>query len=360
MDAADLLVGPRGRRLCVALLERLAEDDDDLHHALFWSTYRLAPYPGKLFGPGADDPPPEIGVPEVATLVDDNRLARTTSADVWAALLDAVTWAAYWQPPDGADVLADGLVADGSLRRIADAVVATGATARWSDAFDASDQHVTAFADHAEDRPDDPVGTPSRSTVPLLLGEQREERREPRRGVLRDRPTSSSWWSTPSESLPMTTRRLVDGVPAGTDLVEDGYGWVRAATRTAVVPPGGRVFEIDGPAAWADLCARHPLDVSWHHALDWSETTGRKGDWVEPDWISVATEHDAVHLTISGYLTTAGRPIDVPGHGATVLAGWGPDQAYWFRELELTGPVERWWRDEDATPTPRWLPDPSA
>jgi hypothetical protein len=63
----------------------------------------------------------------------------------------------------------------------------------------------------------------------------------------------------------------------------------------------------------------------------------------------VADVWDGVHLTVAGYLTTAGRALDVEEQYATVLAGWDPDATYWLADvLRPAGPATRWVRDADG------------
>lgn len=77
--------------------------------------------------------------------------------------------------------------------------------------------------------------------------------------------------------------------------------------------------------------------------------TGIAGAWFIPDYVAVASDYDAVHLTVAGYLTTAGRalPLDELTAGGTVartmLAGWNPDETYWLADVLTTaGPPVRW------------------
>lgn len=158
------------------------------------------------------------------------------------------------------------------------------------------------------------------------------------------------WWSNPPVSLPRTTRTRGDLGPVGLWLVEDSLGWEHATVAPVAVPDGARVLEIDGPDAWAGLCRRHPLPVTASRRHDWYRTTGRFDvAWVQPDWAAVAEEADAVHLTVAGYLTTAGRAIPVADGVACVLAGWDPDATYWLTtEPTATGPARKWSFDRDG------------
>ena len=79
--------------------------------------------------------------------------------------------------------------------------------------------------------------------------------------------------------------------------------------------PDARVFEIDGPEAWHALCARYPA-------------RGEDGRIV-PDWSAVASDFDAVHLTLGGLLTTEQVRIDSPS-GWSQHDGWDFEQTLWL------------------------------
>ena len=114
------------------------------------------------------------------------------------------------------------------------------------------------------------------------------------------------------------------------------------------VPPDARVFEIDSPDAWANLCRRFPLNVTASRRHDWYRTTSRVGRWVIPDWVEVARNFDAVHLTVAGYLSTAGLAVPVEDDLMTVLAGWDPDQTFWLTEIAQNEAAHQTWAfDQD-------------
>jgi hypothetical protein len=119
---------------------------------------------------------------------------------------------------------------------------------------------------------------------------------------------------------------------------------LRYATTWPVRPAGApRIFEISRQDAWITLVQRHPIDVSDAHAPDWQHLTGRRGSWLIPNWRSVAEEFDAVHLTVSAYLTSAGQAIAVGPDAASVIAGWDPDATYWLTDsLQIVGPATNW------------------
>lgn len=184
---------------------------------------------------------------------------------------------------------------------------------------------------------------------------------------------SGSWWSTPVLSGAVTTGRALPGdpvrqgvirlpvdTPVGLSLVEDSMGWETARAWPLRPAPDARALEVAGPADWVLLVERYPLEVTASRRHDWYRTTGRDGAWVIPDWFAVAADHDGVHLTVAGYLSTAGRalPVDVPGLGRpaqTVLAGWDPDITWWLADVLASGgqPID-WIRKLDDPAL--WLP----
>jgi hypothetical protein len=90
------------------------------------------------------------------------------------------------------------------------------------------------------------------------------------------------------------------------------------------------------------MVGRYPVDVSKSRRHDWWRVTGWAGRWLIPDFGGVAADYDAVHLSIAGYLTTAGRALSVDD-ARTVLAGWDPDQTFWLTEvLTSAGPPNSW------------------
>jgi hypothetical protein len=63
----------------------------------------------------------------------------------------------------------------------------------------------------------------------------------------------------------------------------------------------------------------------------------------------VAADWDAVHVSVAGYLTTAGIAIPAGGGACTMLAGWDPDATWWLNDvLSLTSPPEDWRDDGQA------------
>ncbi|MDT4942808.1 MAG: hypothetical protein QOJ34_2897 [Pseudonocardiales bacterium] len=294
MRAADLLIGPRGRDLC-------------------WS----------LTAAGAE----------------------FTENGALAALADATTMAVYWQEPIEHHLARPGV----SLEPVAERLAAGDVTTGWAAPIALDDQHVVDL---------DIAGHPARTPDPAALrGQLAALTAEHTRAIpSRDdadrnidwRTTSGVWWSAPSTHPGVHTTRSVGGRPLGLLLVEDDPSADTARSWRIRAPRTARVLELGAPADWVELVGRYPLDVTAGKRGDWWRATGRDGGWLMPDWPAVAGDWDAVHLSIAGYLTTAGRALDVDGGYATVLAGWDPDATFWFDDvIGVAGDVTRWSRDAD-------------
>lgn len=358
-----LLDGPRGRRLCleVADLAATAASEDpnrnDFGMARFYAAYNLDPGRGKsvvLFGPGADAEPPKPSSAEVAALLDAVPLPVLTGQDLLTALTATVDAARYWQEPDGHDVLAASAEMRGALRRFAQLLTDSPHTQWWTAPMDPADQWAVSFVDNPPRLPVEP------KLAAETLEQWRLEVLEEERRAAMDRPSdpaanfSGTWWSRPPSTLSSSTRTLAGRGPAGLWLVEDRFAEQEAATEQLMVPAGARIFEIDSPAAWALLCCEHPVTVTASKRHDWYRTTGRIGSWVTPDWSRLQDKYDGVHLTLGGYLTTAGVGIPVDDDHASVLAGWDPDASYWFRDMVPdAGPRQTWLQDQEG---PAWTP----
>lgn len=176
--------------------------------------------------------------------------------------------------------------------------------------------------------------------------DDRERRVEAERrlaGLANWRATSGQWWSDPAFSgAAWTTPALPDLGPLRRYCTEDSLGWDRARAHPVDLDARARVFEVAGPDDWARLVDTYPFEVTHAKRGDWGRTTDRYGRWWIPDWPAVAEEYDAVHVSVSGYLATAGWAVPT-ADGATVLAGWGPGHACWLRPVRLapTGVVEQ-------------------
>lgn len=360
LGAHHLLAGPRGRRLCLELCVASARDAatpvaDELARAVFFAAHHRDPGSGasrvvlSAASEGRGPAIPDVAPEAVAELADAVPLGDVDDRLLMDALAAAVDSARYWQEPDGEDVLAAEHGMRGSLARIARSIGSSDAAAWWTEPLSRDAQWSVEL--HDDGSP--PSTTAGTAAEHLERWRSETVASEVRAG--RDRPSdphaswSGEWWSTPPHQLTRTTRRLGAQGPLGLRLVEDADDADRALVRPVEVPDTANVYECDGPHAWARLCARFPLEVTASRRHDWFRTTGAAGRWVIPDWSRVAEELDAVHLTVAGYLETAGRAVAVTEDTSSVLAGWDPDQTYWLTEVTRASvPARAWTRDDDT------------
>lgn len=354
MDAATLLAGPRGRRVCLEYLRTCADRGGytEATTALWWAAQRLEPgqptvlrFSAHHGGGAAAAADPVVTPADAASAVESIPLKPSTAENLRQALAASVERAMYWQPPDGDDALAATEELRAALTRVADVIGSSPLAAWWATPVDLDDQWTVPWEGGGQAPPE---------TAAVVLASWRESAEVEEITALRDRPTDPTapwggvWWSIPPQRLVSSTRSLGAEGPAGLWFVEDGVG-SETAVATPVDAYPGRVIEIDGPDGWIDLCRRHPLVVTASRRHDWYQTTGRAGDWVQPDWSSVATEADAVHLTVTGYLSAAGRALDLGDGRASVIAGWNPDTTYWFAgAVSRSNEAERWRRTDDG------------
>lgn len=285
-----------------------------------------------------------VSTEQVAQAFESLPLADPDAASLRAALSAAAGLAAYWQEPDGADVLVVDPAFDALLARVSTAIAGSPAAAWWTEPAPRGGQWSVGW----------PTSSGAAGDARAILDRWRAELVAEEARAARERPAdphanwSGTWWSFPPAALVRTTRGLGESGPGGLWFVEDGFGETES-TATPVAPTLARVCEIGGADDWVELCRRHPLVVTASRRHDWFRTTGRDGGWLQPDWAAVAREYDAVHLTVAGYLAAAGRALPVTDGWASVIAGWAPDETFWF-----TPPVveparaEQWQRFDDG------------
>lgn len=328
-----LLLCPRGRRLCASLASHL-DSTFELHQVLYRTAYGYLDHGPSGFGASAD----------ALDSIPTPAFTAASASDLLAALMETVDTARYWQPPDELDVILSSPELDRPLRRIAEAI-STSPHSRWfGSPVDLTVQRSVWWYDEQFGG----WGTAERPTTVdwydwktgLIEDETRAARDRPSDPAA---PYGGHWWSTPMATGSPETTRATNEVPAlALDLTEDDLGWDRARVSPAVVVGQPRIYEITGPADWARLVEHHPIEVTASRRHDWYNTTARAGTWHMPDWASVAEHFDAVHLTVWGYLTTAGGavPVHLPGaDSASVLAGWTPDATHWLNPPQCTSPA---------------------
>ncbi|MFD1101829.1 hypothetical protein ACFQ23_06805 [Schaalia naturae] len=371
MTAEDLLVGPRGARMCLEWAARCAREQPDDREAfgldsalLDWELAR-AGSASTVVAFAIEEPegmagadilgalerkspePPDPG--RIAGLVGAVRLREPDDREALELLAEVVAQACYWQPPDERDRVAALPQLRKPLRRAAEVIASAASTVWWTSPMERAGQWVQTFTEPGE-RP----LWPGRPALAALKGWRARIPAEEARfedWYRRDsRSLSGSWWSIEGFDLVSTTRALADGAPLGLWCVEDWMRPDRVLTQRIDTPGDVCVREIDGPADWADLCREHPVDVTWSRRGDWAECTGRAaGPWVLPDWAELAASGtDAVHLTVRGYLRCAGAALDVDGARASTVAGWDPDRTFWLRDVGPAGRIAEWEPDGSA------------
>jgi hypothetical protein len=274
---------------------------------------------------------------------------RWTEGDVFDALVRCVDNAAYWQEPLDADEI-DAPDADERLWPLAEQIVHSDDIDWWRSPVALDDQWYVDLL-HGNERARPPALTGAGTALARWRVDERQSTRRAQHipADVDVESVSGTWWSAPiSRGVPTTTRSLAGRGPAGLWLVEDEMGWRRACCTPLAPARSPRVYEVHGPDDWSALAGRYPLEVTDSRSPDWRRATGRVGRWTIPDWAAVAVDWDAVHVSVWGYLTTAGRPLPVGGGTASVLAGWAPDQTYWLTDcLQTSGEPVDYRKDED-------------
>ena len=337
-----LLEGPRGRVACAAVgvlveptLEWPADPTD---------RYEAAAFVEQL---GAVDVDGIAGLGEPLVLLD--------------ALGTAVDSALYWEEPGERDELLGHDQALAALEPIARALVEAPAARWWWSPLDEDTQSIVRWLDEGRRRAHGPelAGTPERLRR-WRADTLAEERRAHGWSASFEARHTGAWWSTPALSNVTATSRGLGGLPAvQLELVEDSLGWDRARVAPVGIQAGCRVVEILEPRDWTDLVDAYPLDVDRSRRHDWWRATGARGPWQIPDWFAVSHDHDAVHLSVAGYLAGAGRALPTRD-GGTILAGFDPDLTYWLADVVTqTAPPVTWRRGDGPLDQPGWVPAPT-
>lgn len=424
LTAEDLLASPRGRSLVFGLACRAPEEiltqfnaDEgpltpdarafaELNETIFLAAYLIDRDNGAgvamYHGPSTTEPAEGSVVPaDVAEKLGHITPAALTQADLEEGMAEVIGQAMYWQPPDGRDVLAGTPEVRCALVPFAQSVIDTGLLDAWSGPLDPDKQWALAWdaTEHIGTLPavfsanpessadlarisrydmsppleDDDAGVLLPQNLADWLARVLTSETSYRHDFAKNpyEEVSGEWLSTPPHALWTSTNCWPEGSPIGLDLVEDDFGLERARACRLQIRPAVRVYEIHAQADWANLCRRFPLDVTAQRRNVWFEATGRKGRWVIPDWVRVAEEFDGVHVSLAGYLRTAGSVVEVgdrnlveaspslPTIGntddttASLMGGWDPDTTYWLNDV-ITGIAEVVdWVVDDETDT--WI-----
>lgn len=367
----DLLAGPRGRRVCLEIASQIPEvwqvpwscrDDPALMSGrlaeILGGLVLVAATPAQVAEHALErEAGPPLLAPDEATR-DRSRTAGPVPLDVSVesvslALTASVDAARYWQEPDEWDLALARAAGREALRPVAELLVASAATGWWTARLDTDDLHEVEMLDDQIPAARSPLTGVDRRLAAWRAAQDETEARhvESDRGARH--AIGGEWWSLPLSARPVLTSAVVPSLgPSGLFTTEDSFGWERARSWPLRARHPVQAYEIDGPDDLARLVARFPLDVSRSRRGCWWETTGVDTAWWMPDWQAASRELDAVHVTVRGYLSTAGRAVPVPGGvirgTSTVLAGWAPGETLWLTDsLTPAGPPTLWQRQAD-------------
>ncbi|MFC4241806.1 hypothetical protein ACFOYW_00350 [Gryllotalpicola reticulitermitis] len=272
---------------------------------------------------------------------------------LFPALGAAVDSAMPWQPPFVTDAILDLPAVQDALTSIAAAALASEAAAWWTTGCDLSSQWA---ARPIRDGKPALLSSGTASNEILASWSDYFAAEENRFSQRRMRNVSGTWWSTPHAhggvqgqwaKLPSTTRRLGGLGAVALALQEDSWGDTEALLNPVLPAPGVRVYEVHGPEDLSRLVQKYPAPARWSRQYVWRQSTGMELDWAVPDYAAAAEDFDAIHLSVIGYLSTAGSAVPFPHGGGTVLAGWAPDETYWLTDhIEIHGPAEHWYRQD--------------
>lgn len=255
-----------------------------------------------------------------------------------AALADTAEDVSYWGGWSAGPLEDPAVVAE--LDRTAERMAESAGCQWWWSGVDRGAQQFVEWAGPGEPAPG--LGDAAEMLRRLSAEAIESERRMSR---YRHRPAGTGvagpWWSFPFPGLISTTRRL--GRLGALLLAgrEDGHGETEAVVRPVALAGSARVFEIDGPEAWQRLVTGYPATATatFRHTWAW---TGWDGEWLVPRWPAVAADWDGVHLSVAGYLSTAGLLLPA-GSARTLLAGWNPDESYWLADVITSiGDAQAW------------------
>lgn len=273
-------------------------------------------------------------------------LLPVTETTLLTALGRSVDSARYWQEPDAEDQLCSEPELLSGLRRAAQHLADSPLTVWWDRSHDPAAQWVVGVTDQPLPR--------MRGTAGVLRADTAEKRAMQAKASTRRQPKDPAkqgggeWWTLPGFGTTSSSGSH-GGAPLQLWLEEDGLGAERMAVTQLSARPSDRIYEVASADDWAELCANYPLDVSARFRSLWFLSTGRDGAWVLPDLEALSAHWDGLHLSLAAYLALAGTVIEVPGHGASLLAGWHPESTFWLTDPPpVQGPIKLWLRDHEG------------
>lgn len=130
-----------------------------------------------IYGPGADQPLPNIPPEEVARRLTNVPLPAATEKDLRTVLAATTDSARYWHEPGGEDVLAATEPMRRQLRRIAEHITASVHARWWTTGVALADQWSPGWAEHNSVHPVGQARAASRRQV--VAEEERAARERP-------------------------------------------------------------------------------------------------------------------------------------------------------------------------------------
>jgi hypothetical protein len=352
----ELTDGTRGRSLCIAVAIELG---DEVEQALLDLESDYAASYARL-----DQLTPDAG--KVVELV--NALGKVTDRWTWSssdpmrffpALGVAVDSAMPWQEPWIRDAITAMPAVRTALIPLAKFILASPGAAWWHNDAALSQQWATlAVIDDHPGRLASPGPAKERLDTwkECQDGEEEWFRGQTQEGAMFGPDFGGAWWSIPFATdnanaigafLPSSTRRLTSLGAISLALGEDGDGLDQAFLCRVHPSTEVRVYEVHTKGDWAGLVEWYPFSAKWSRRAVWKQSTGRNEHWFLPDFAAVSNDFDGIHLSVAGYLSAAGEVIDLQD-GATMIAGWGPDETYWLTDDFTVEPKpEKWERIGD-------------
>lgn len=293
-------------------------------------------------------------------------LPEITDLQLMQALADACAKMHFWgQHPDGEEQLCQLPEVRLAMLRIAEHICESPATAWWYEPWSPTEQWLVKPAARGgkHGSVQAPKTLQEHESLTILIENAFQQAEDEHRSAQSRRGNPEGefvgvWWSFPPYALEKTTSMIPGIGPVGVYCEEDSQG---ASEKDAwsVSTAVSRVYEIETADDWARLCAWYPVDVTSTRLDMWSHNTGRHGKWVIPDWIKVAHDFDAVHLTAAAYIALAGKAIPVTdlgerGEWASCIAGWTPDWTFYFVPVWITGSKHSWQVDDSVDGPVLW------
>ena len=95
------------------------------------------------------------------------------------------------------------------------------------------------------------------------------------------------------------------------------------------VDSDARVYEINVPSDWIALCETYPKLI--HIPPEWTRWGVDAVRGLCADWLAVACDWDALHISMAGLLTTVGLPLGIGAYGSIFEDEIGSELTVWFR-----------------------------